>query len=69
MTVQLLYTIFIYLAEQPYSLFILKRNTTMTISVHEEMNPLKRSTMEDGHLVLKPSTWNCYDPNMWFLGK
>eukprot|EP00594_Rhizosolenia_setigera_P020270 CAMPEP_0178962960 /NCGR_PEP_ID=MMETSP0789-20121207/14708_1 /TAXON_ID=3005 /ORGANISM="Rhizosolenia setigera, Strain CCMP 1694" /LENGTH=364 /DNA_ID=CAMNT_0020647275 /DNA_START=92 /DNA_END=1186 /DNA_ORIENTATION=- len=40
----------------------------MTISVHEEMNPLKRSTMEDGHLVLKPSTWNCYDPNMWFLG-
>ena len=40
----------------------------MIVSTAEEMNPMRRCTMEDVHIVHPENTWNCKDPNMAFLG-
>jgi protein phosphatase len=40
----------------------------MIVSTAEEMNPIRRSTMEDVHVIHEEGTWNCKDPNMAFLG-
>jgi protein phosphatase/protein phosphatase PTC1 len=39
---------------------------SVTISIAEEMNPSRRNTMEDVHVVHIPGTWKC--PNMTYLG-
>lgn len=41
--------------------------TAVSISVGEEMNPTRRNTMEDSHVVLSPGTWNSPDPNMTYI--
>ena len=41
---------------------------TMIFSIAEEMNPTRRSTMEDCHVALTPGTWGCHDPNLGFFG-
>jgi serine/threonine protein phosphatase PrpC len=40
----------------------------MIISTSEEMNPLRRSTMEDVHVILPAGSWKaCHDPNFSYL--
>jgi serine/threonine protein phosphatase PrpC len=39
---------------------------TGSISIAEEMNPSRRNTMEDIHVVHIPGTWKY--PNMTYLG-
>jgi serine/threonine protein phosphatase PrpC len=41
--------------------------TALSISVGEEMNPTRRNTMEDSHVVLGPGTWKSPDPNMTYI--
>lgn len=41
---------------------------SMTVSTWEEMNPRKRCTMEDCHVVHAPGTWGAPDPGMAYLG-
>ena len=36
----------------------------MIVSVAEEMNPLRRSTMEDSHEIGKEGTWGCKNPDL-----
>jgi hypothetical protein len=38
------------------------------VSVHEEMNPAKRCSMEDCCVYSAPGTWDAPDPDMAFLG-
>jgi len=40
----------------------------MIISAAEEMNPSRRSTMEDCHVIHESNTWNCGYENMTYLG-
>ena len=40
----------------------------MIISTAEEMNPRKRSTMEDVHVVHEEGSWGCNDDKMTFVG-
>ena len=41
---------------------------SMTVSTYEEMNPRRRSTMEDCHVVCAPGTWRAPDPGLAYLG-
>lgn len=41
--------------------------TVASMSVGEEMNPSRRHTMEDSHVVLEPGSWKSPDPNMTFM--
>ena len=36
----------------------------MFVSIAEEMNPSRRSTMEDNHCVYPAGTWGCDDPTL-----
>ena len=38
------------------------------VSYYEEMNPSRRSSMEDTCVYHPPSTWDAPDPDMAFLG-
>jgi hypothetical protein len=38
------------------------------VSIHEEMNPAKRSTMEDCCVYSAPGTWDAPDNDMAYLG-
>ncbi|CAB9497980.1 linked kinase-associated serine/threonine phosphatase 2C [Seminavis robusta] len=40
----------------------------MIISTFEEMNPKRRDTMEDCHVVHAPGTWRSADPDLAYLG-
>ena len=40
----------------------------MTVSICEEMNPLRRNTMEDVHAFYAPGSWSAPDPNATFIG-
>ena len=40
----------------------------MIVSVAEEMNPLRRNTMEDVHVVAGPGSWSAPSPHATFLG-
>jgi hypothetical protein len=39
----------------------------MIISTAEAMNPSRRNTMEDRHVILAPGSWGAPDPDMAFL--
>jgi len=41
---------------------------SMTVSTYEEMNPRRRSTMEDCHVFHAPGTWRAPDPGLAYLG-
>ena len=41
--------------------------TVISISVGEEMNPSRRNTMEDSHVIHGPGTWKSPDPNMTYF--
>ncbi len=47
---------------------IMSSTATMLVSTAEEMNPSRRSTMEDCHVTLAPGSWNCPDPDMGYVG-
>jgi len=40
----------------------------MRTSIAEEMNPQRRNTMEDVHVMYQPGTWNCHDPELAYMG-
>lgn len=40
----------------------------MRTSIAEEMNPQRRNTMEDVHVLHQPGTWNCHDPELAYMG-
>ena len=40
----------------------------MIISAAEEMNPTRRPTMEDCHVIHPAKSWNCGDNDMTYLG-
>jgi len=40
----------------------------MIVSTAEEMNPHRRSTMEDCHVQCLPGTWGCNDPDIALFG-
>jgi hypothetical protein len=41
--------------------------TMMIISTAEAMNPSRRNTMEDRHIILAPGSWGAPDPDIAFL--
>jgi len=41
----------------------------MIVSVCEEMNPIRRNTMEDVHVVNEPGSWGSPNNCATFLGK
>ena len=41
----------------------------MIVSVCEEMNPIRRNTMEDVHVVNGPGSWGAPNNSGTFLGK
>ena len=43
-------------------------HSTMLISVAEEMNPTRRNTMEDAHVIHAPQTWSAPCPSASFIG-
>lgn len=43
-------------------------SSTMIVSTAEEMNPSRRSTMEDCFVFHPPQSWGCPDPNTSFIG-
>eukprot|EP00934_Nitzschia_sp_Nitz4_P004749 Nitzschia sp. Nitz4//scaffold328_size19456//7898//9144//NITZ4_008720-RA/size19456-processed-gene-0.21-mRNA-1//-1//CDS//3329547971//4739//frame0 len=47
---------------------ILKRNSPILVAHCEEMNPSKRSSMEDCSVYSPPGTWEAPDPEMAYLG-
>jgi serine/threonine protein phosphatase PrpC len=40
----------------------------MIVSTFEEMNPNRRDTMEDCHVVHAPATWRAVDPTLAYFG-
>jgi len=42
-------------------------NDTLIISSAEEMNPSRRNTMEDCHVIHPAGTWGCNDPDMTYV--
>jgi hypothetical protein len=51
-----------------YSLQMPQLQQAMIISRAEEMNPTRRSTMEDRCVIHMPGEWNAPDPNMTYVG-
>ena len=44
------------------------RPSPILVSTHEEMNPQRRSSMEDCTIYAPPGTWDAPDPTMAYLG-
>lgn len=40
----------------------------LIVSKAEAMNPSKRNTMEDAHVVHHAGKWNCNDPELAYFG-
>jgi protein phosphatase len=43
-------------------------NLPMIVSTFEEMNPKRRDTMEDCHVVHAPGMWRAADPSLAYFG-